>query len=135
MFGYIPDASAIVEYFLQTPAGLTVAELIADTELAAPELLDPEVMSSLRRRVLGGMLSEGQALRILDELADLPIERVAHRNLIRTAWGLYRNVSAYDALYVALARTRGFTLLTTDGRLARASGLGISVRYVPLGLT
>ena len=49
MPGYVPDASAIVEYLLQTPAGLTIGELIADAELAAPELLDPEVMSSLRR--------------------------------------------------------------------------------------
>lgn len=132
MPGYVLDASAVVEYLLQTPAGLTVAELITDAELAAPELLDPEVMSSLRRRVLGGMLTEGRALRILDELADLPIERVAHRSLIRIAWRLYRNVSAYDALYVTLARILEFALLTTDGRLARASGLGISVRYVPL---
>ncbi len=130
MPGYVPDASAMVEYLLRTPAGLTVADLIDDAELAAPELLDPEMMSSLRRRVLGGMLAEGQALRILDELADLPIERVAHRSLIHTAWRLYRNVSAYDALYVALARIRGFVLLTADGRLARASGLGISIRYV-----
>ena len=130
MPGYVPDASAVVEYLLQTPAGLAVSELIAGAELAAPELLDPEVMSSLRRRVLSGRLAEGQALRILDELADLPIERVAHRSLIHTAWQLYRNVSAYDALYVALARVQGFALLTADGRLARASGLEASVRYV-----
>lgn len=132
MPGYVPDASAVVEYLLQTPAGVAIGELIAGAELAAPELLDPEVMSSLRRRVLGGRLSEGRALRILDELAGLPIERVAHRSLIHTAWQLYRNVSAYDALYVALAHTRGFALLTADGRLARASGLGVSVQYIPI---
>ena len=131
MPGYVPDASAVVEYLLETPAGLAVGEMIAGAELAAPELLDPEVMSSLRRRVLGGRLPEERALRILDELADLPIERVAHRSLIHTAWQLHRNVSSYDALYVALARVRGFELLTADGRLARASGLGVSVRYVP----
>lgn len=131
MPGYVPDASAIVEYLLQTPAGLTIGELIADAELAAPELLDPEVMSSLRRFVLAGSLAEERALLILDQLADLPIERVAHRGLIHTAWRLYQNVSSYDALYVALAHIRGFTLLTADGRLARASGLGISARYIP----
>ena len=76
MPGYVPDDSAMVERLLRTPAGLTMAELIADAELAAPELLDPEVIPSLRRRVLGGMLAEGQALRILDELADLPIVSV-----------------------------------------------------------
>ena len=130
MPGYVPDASAIVEYLLRTPAGLIVADIIADSDLATSELLDPEVMSSLRRRVLAGVLPEGRALRMLDELADLPIERVAHRSLIHTAWRLYQNVSAYDALYVALSHIRGFALLTADGRLARASGLGISVRHI-----
>lgn len=132
MSGYVPDTSAVVEYLLRTPTGSEVAELIAGAELAAPELLDVEVMSSLRRRVLSGMLAEEQALRIIDELADLPIERVAHGSLIHTAWQIYRNVSAYDAIYVALARVRGFTLLTADGRLARAFALGVSVQYVPI---
>ena len=42
----------------------------------------------------------------------------------------YRNVTAMDAFYVAVARVRELPLLTADGRLARAPGLGVAVQYV-----
>ena len=44
-----------------------------------------------------------------------------------SAWELHTNLSAYDALYVALAERLGATLLTADSRAARAPGLRCSV--------
>ena len=67
--------------------------------------MDAEVVSVLRRGVLSGRLEEARA----------------------------RMVSAYEAFYVAAARARGLPLLTADGRLARASGLGIVVQSVRTG--
>lgn len=43
--------------------------------LAAPELLDPEVMSALRRAVLNGGLEEGRAVMAPGDLAIWPIDR------------------------------------------------------------
>lgn len=42
-------------------------------------------------------------------------------------WELRGNLTAYDAAYVAAAEAYECPLLTTDGRLARASGLRCAV--------
>jgi predicted nucleic acid-binding protein len=43
--------------------------------------------------------------------------------LLRRAWELRDNVTAYDGCYVALAETIGCTLITADVRLAHAPGI------------
>ena len=131
---YVIDASATVEYLLESDVGLQVAALIAGARLVAPEMLDAEVLSALRRGVQAQEISETRALEALARLEDLPVERVSHRTFTRAAWALRHNVSAYDALYVAIARERGATLLTFDGPLTRApaSVLGVAVRNVSI---
>ena len=124
------DASAAVEYLLETELGRRVGDVIDGVRLLAPEMLDAEALSALRQRVQGEYITEETALRALDKLADWPVERVPHRNLTRPAWALRHNVSAYDALYVALAQIHGATLITVDAKLARAPGLGVPVRNV-----
>ena len=126
------DASAAVEYLLKTQTGAAVAHLVTRATLVAPELLDVEVVSALRGAVLGGWLEESRARLALDDLADWPVERVPHRQLVRAAWRHLHNVSAYDAFYVAAARAENAPILTTDGRLSRASGLGVTVQHVRL---
>ncbi len=42
--------------------------------------------------------------------------------LLPCIWRLRRNLTAYDAAYVALADALDATLLTRDGKLARAAG-------------
>ena len=130
---YVVDASVAVEYLLRTPLGLTVAGVIEDAGLVAPELMDAEVLSVLRRAVLNGHLEPPRARMALDDLADWPIERISHRGLARLAWQYYQNVSAYDAFYIAAARAHGLPVLTADGRLSRASGLGVVVQNIRMG--
>ncbi len=127
---FVIDASAAVEYLLQTAIGVRVAGVIEKAHLIAPELLDAEVLAVLRREVLTGRLREPRAAEAISDLRDWPVERVAHRVLLTDAWALRGHVSAYDALYVAAARTRGATLVTADGPLARAPALGISIHDV-----
>ena len=127
---YVVDASAAVEFLLKTPTGAAVAHLIARATLVAPELLDVEVVSALRGAVLGGWLEEPRARTALDDLADWQLERIPHRTLARGAWRHLHNVTAYDAFYVAVARAQDAPILTTDGRLSRASGLGVAVQHV-----
>ena len=130
MTGYVIDASVAVEYLLRTPLGITLAETVENASLAAPELLDPEVMSALRRAVLTNRLDEARAVMALSDLAIWPIDRISHRTLALSAWEHYVNVSAYDAFYVAAARAVGVPLLTADGRLARSTGLDITVHHI-----
>lgn len=133
MTRYVIDASVAVEYLLKTPVGRAMADLIERAALIAPELLDAEVLSALRGAVLGGRLGEARALEALDDLADWPLDRIPNRALARLAWRHLHNVSAYDAFYVAAARAHNATLLTADGRLSRAQGLGVVVQHVRMG--
>jgi predicted nucleic acid-binding protein len=88
--------------------------------LTAPELLDLEVASVLRRQVAFGALPARRAELALADLDALPLQRVQHRFLLRRCWQLRDNFSSYDAAYVALAETIGSDLLAGDGNLARA---------------
>jgi predicted nucleic acid-binding protein len=45
-------------------------------------------------------------------------------------WALRANLAACDAVYVALAEALDTTLLTCDGRLARAPGVSRRVELV-----
>ncbi len=123
------DASVAVEYLLRTPLGLSLAETIEDARLAAPDLIDAEVTSGLRRAVHAGRLTDKRAVMAIEALTQWPVRRIAGRALAPMAWPHHRNVTAYDAFYVAAASALGAPLLTADGRLARAPGLGITVQH------
>ena len=123
------DASAAVELLLNTPAGRRVSSrLDGETEVIhAPHLIDIEVAQVLRRHVLHGLVTDARALRALDRWRDLDIERYRHTPLLDRVWQLRHNVSAYDAVYVALAEALSSPLVTGDARLARAPGLNVRI--------
>ena len=50
MTDYVIDASVAVEYLLKTPVGLAMADIIDNASLVAPELIDAEVLSTLREK-------------------------------------------------------------------------------------
>jgi predicted nucleic acid-binding protein len=127
------DASAAVEYLLQTALGLRVATLIESADVIAPELLDAEVLAVLRREVLAARLAERRATEAVSDLRDWGVERLPHKMLLDAAWQLRGHVSAYDALYVAAARARHAALVTADGPLSRAPKLGVVVHNVRQG--
>ena len=113
------DASAAVEFLLRTAVGVRIDGIVADANLFAPELLDAEVMAVLRRHVLRGELDETRAAEALDDLVSWDVERIPHRDLVLDAWTFRKSVSAYDAFYLAAARRRTASVLTSDGPLAR----------------
>ncbi len=69
-----------------------------------------------------GDLTPARAAEAVEDLRDLPITRHEHVMLLPRIWQLRRNLTAYDAAYVALADALDATLLTRDGKLARAAG-------------
>ncbi len=131
MTEYVVDASVAVEYLLRTPLGVAVADLLDSASLAAPELMDTEVVSVLRRGVLLGRLDDARAETAVEDLAHWPVDRISHRKLARLAWRY--NVGAYDAFYVAAARALDAPMLTADGKLTRATGIDVVVQYVRAG--
>jgi predicted nucleic acid-binding protein len=103
--------------------------------LSAPELVDLEVTSVLRRQVRSGAADLRRAALALADLAALPLQRAPHRPLLARCWELRDNLTVYDASYVALAEALNVTLLTGARRLARAPGLRCHIeilREVPL---
>src|SRR3989304_6188180 len=127
------DASVAAEFLLRTTLGRKIAEIVEGAFLAAPELLDVEVLSVLRRAVLRQRLEDRRARLALDDLAAWPIDRIPHAALLPEARRAAHNVSAYDAFYVAAARLYDAPLLTADGPLSRAPTLGIVVQNIRLG--
>ena len=94
-----------------------------DEELAAPELIDLEIVSVLRRQLSVGALDARRAQFVIDDLRDLPMQRASHRPLLSRCWELRDNLTAYDAAYVALAEALDSVLVTADTRLANAPGV------------
>jgi len=116
------DASAVIELLLRTPTGDAIVRRIDGETLAAPHLLDVEVAQVMRRYQRAGAVTASRARQLLVDLVDLDATRFAHDVLIARVWQLRVNLTAYDAVYVALAEALGAALLTCDGRLARAPG-------------
>lgn len=116
----VVDASAILEVLLNTPAGAKVAaRLFAPGEtLHAPHLLDLEVSQVLRRYALAGEVDDRRGRDALEDLADLPLTRYPHGLFLPRIWELRQNLTAYDAVYVALAEALASPLLTRDAALA-----------------
>jgi predicted nucleic acid-binding protein len=123
------DASAVVELVLGSPRGAGVRARIQrpDESLNAPHLLDVEVVSVLRRYQLSGELSAEDGREALGDLTGLDIVRYPHDVLLPRVWELRTHVSAYDAVYLALAEVLEAPLVTLDRRLARARGHGARV--------
>ena len=126
------DASAVVELVLATTAGHHVASRIADPAIAlhVPHLVDVEVAQALRRIAASGDIGATEAAAAIVTLRDLPLERHRHDDLLDRVWMLRRNLTAYDAVYVALAEALGAVLLTCDRKLARATGVAAHVEFV-----
>jgi predicted nucleic acid-binding protein len=126
------DASALVELLLDTPTGRAIATRIADPVLGlhVPHLADVEVALALRRYAKDNEVNGETASGALEDLRALDLQRHAHEPLLDRVWALRHNLSAYDAVYVALAEALDATLLTCDSRLARAPGAARRVELV-----
>ncbi|MEE4296791.1 MAG: type II toxin-antitoxin system VapC family toxin, partial [Wenzhouxiangella sp.] len=120
----VVDASAATDLLARfRPDPISELFWAADTRLAAPEILDVEVLHALRRLDRDGRIPTSRA-NLASELQALPIRRYRHDSLITRIWALRGHLTAYDAAYVVLATLLNADLVTRDERLARASGLG-----------
>jgi predicted nucleic acid-binding protein len=96
----------------------------------APDLVDVETVAVLRKRWLARTITERRFAVAIDDLADLAIDRYPTLPLMRRAYQLRANLTAYDAAYVALAEGLDCALLTADARLARATGPRCAIKLL-----
>ena len=120
----VVDASAALEVLLQTPAAPRIeARLFAPGEtLHTPHLLDLEVVHVLRRYEAARVIDAQRGHEAIDDLTAWPLVRYPHDLFLGRIWALRHNLTAYDAVYVALAETLQVTLVTCDTRLAASVG-------------
>ncbi|MEL4504459.1 type II toxin-antitoxin system VapC family toxin [Luteococcus sp. H138] len=114
------DASAAAEFLLGTEQGLDVGVHMGSHPLIAPQLLAAEVVSILRGWNLSGQLASERVAFALQDFKDLGVQLFDMGELMFPAWKLRHNVSAYDAMYVALAEAFECQVLSCDLKLVRA---------------
>ena len=124
------DASAAVDWLLGTARAERLDDRLARLDLLAPEIIDAELLNALRRHERRGSVSSARADAAVIDWTTAPVERVGQVGLLSEAWGVRHNLTAYDAMYVALARAVDCELITTDRRLAGAPNLGIVLTVV-----
>jgi len=124
----VVDASVAVSALLHPG---TARAALVDGPLSAPHLIDVEVASALRRRVLAGHVSAEAGWTAVDTWRRIGITRYPAGALLGRVWELRDNLGACDATYVALAEALDCALLTADGRLSRTPGLRCAVTVVP----
>lgn len=105
-------------------------ELGAAEGVFAPDLIDVETVAVLRKRWLARSISDARFDAAIGDLERLGMERVPTLRLMRRAYELRANVTAYDATYVALAEALHCELLTADRRLAGAAGPRCAIRVL-----
>jgi predicted nucleic acid-binding protein len=126
------DAAALVDVLLELPRGAWVAERIAEEPvLAAPHLIDLEVASAVRNRVLTRDIPATRGAAALHDLESLTIRRYPATRLLERIWQLRDVVTPYDAAYLALAEALVARLVTTDDRLGRTTGHHARIESYP----
>ena len=124
----VVDASVLAPALAYDDAvGDRMRSRLRGQSLAAPELIDLETASVIRRGLLAGRLDDRRAQLALTDLVELPLRRAPHRSLLARCWKLRDNLTIYDAAYVALAELLDAVLVTADARLAGAPGVRCEV--------
>ncbi|MEO9221866.1 MAG: type II toxin-antitoxin system VapC family toxin [Mycobacteriaceae bacterium] len=117
------DSSVAVAALIDTGSiGEWAESILGSGAVAAPHLMPAEVANILRRSVAAGAVTADVASLAHAEMMARRIELFPYTPFASRVWDLRRNVTSYDAWYVALAESLQVPLVTLDGRLALATG-------------
>ena len=119
----VVDASVLVA--ATTDAGLVgtwAEDILAEGEIVAPHLVLVEATNVLRRLERSKQLTLLEASAAQRDLVSIDMLLVSFEPFAERVWELRRNISSYDAWYVAVAEAFNLPLATLDRRLSRASG-------------
>lgn len=119
----VADASFVVSALVDSGDTGTWAESVLVAEpLSAPHLMPAGAANILRRAAAAGEITADVASMAHADLLDLQVELFPYPPFAERAWELRKNVTSYDAWYVALAEFLDAKVATLDLRLTRASG-------------
>jgi len=126
------DASAISFALLDEGAigDRCRAALRADSQWVVPEHWLIEVLSVIRGNLIGGKIAAAHAADAAAAAAEMNPVVAQTRVIASRIWELRDNLTTYDAAYAATAEHYRCALVTTDGRLARATGIRCPVTLI-----
>lgn len=128
------DTSGVVDYLLGQGSADEVNQILtADGGCAAPDVLVFETLAVLRRLVARSVISFYRATAAVSDLGDLSVELFPTLALRERAWQLRDNMTAADALFVALAEALDEPLVTKDLCLGGAATRHTDIDVVALG--
>lgn len=128
------DASVAAKAFLTEPGSDAARALIvSDTRVVAPDFVLAELANVAVKRLRRGDISRLVAEEMVASSPNAFDVTVPAETLTPRAFALAADcgLSAYDALYVALAEVRACELITADARLiaaVRRAGLPVVIR-------
>lgn len=117
MKALVIDASVAVKWFLpEVHAEAARRVLRPQQELLAPDLIWAEVGNVLWKKSSRTEITSEAARDILRDFHRFPLRTYTVKSLLQPAWDLAErfHISVYDSLYLALAVSRGCTLVTAD---------------------
>ncbi len=118
------DSSVIVAALVDSgPHGDWAEEILAGGLLQAPELVWVEATNIFRRLERAKLITTPEANAAQDDLMQLPIDVFPFEPFADRIWDLRRNVTSYDAWYVALAEALKLPLATLDQSLSKSTGV------------
>ena len=119
----VVDASVLVAAITDGGREGTWAEaVLADGNVVAPHLVLVEATNVLRRLEASRRLTPFAATAAQQDILGLDLMLVPFEPFAERVWELRRNVTSYDAWYVAVAEAFRLPLATLDRRLSRAAG-------------
>ncbi len=120
----VVDASVLAVALIgDGPDGTRAREVLKSAQaVSVPDLANVETLAVLSKRWIDNTIGDQQFEEAVHDLGDLPMQHFAARPFIERARELRANVSAYDAMYVALAEALDCPLVTSDAKLAASPG-------------
>lgn len=119
----VVDATVVVAALVDSGTDGEWSEtMLVSGPLSAPHLMPAEVANILRRAETAGDITTEVATLAEADLRRLRVNLMPYEPVAARAWELRRNVTMYDAWYVALAEVLDAPLATLDARLGRAAG-------------
>ena len=104
------------------PEGTWAENVVAEGGIVAPHLVLVEATNILRRLESAKQLTRLEATAAQKDRLGLDLMLVPFEPFAGRVWELRRNVTSYDAWYIAVAEALDLPLATLDRRLSRASG-------------
>ena len=119
---FVVDTSFVLAYLLPDEGGRVVKEMFSKFEenkinFISPYLLTFEIMNGLQAATMQKRQSVNAAEHLLDTFLNMGIlfEKVNEREVFRFA--VSKGITAYNASYVWLAKSKKLDLLTLDEKL------------------